>query len=84
MSWISFFRKARAVRRVRVHGGRRPPRCPAYRPQLEDLESRCFVARMLTVVQTRRLQGRSVLRYLYEALHAHRNDLPTPSLLSAQ
>ncbi len=43
-----------------------------------------FVERMLTVVQTRRLQGRSVLRYLYEALVAHRNGLPAPSLLSAE
>jgi transposase len=40
-----------------------------------------FVERLLTVVQTRRLQGRSVLAYLYEALHAHRNGLPAPSLL---
>jgi transposase len=40
-----------------------------------------FVERLLTVVQTRRLQGRSVLRYLYEALAAHRNNLPAPSLL---
>jgi transposase len=43
-----------------------------------------FVERLLTVVQTRRLQGRSVLRYLYEALVAHRNGLPAPSLLSAE
>ena len=43
-----------------------------------------FVERMLTVVQTRRLQGRSVLSYLYEALVAHRNGLPAPSLLAAQ
>jgi transposase len=43
-----------------------------------------FVERMLTVVQTRRLQGRSVLRYLYEALVAHRSGLPAPSLLSAE
>ena len=42
-----------------------------------------FVERMLTVVQTRRLQGRSVLGYLYEALVAHRNGIPAPSLLSA-
>jgi transposase len=42
-----------------------------------------FVERLLTVVQTRRLQGRSVLRYLYEALVAHRDGLPAPSLLSA-
>jgi transposase len=43
-----------------------------------------FVERLLTVVQTRRLQGRSVLRYLYQALLAHRNGLPAPSLLSAE
>ena len=42
-----------------------------------------FVERLLTVVQTRRLQGRSVLRYLYEALVAHRDGLPSPSLLAA-
>src|SRR5205814_10264337 len=43
-----------------------------------------FVERLLTVVQTRRLQGRSVLGYLHEALVAHRKGLPTPSLLAAQ
>lgn len=43
-----------------------------------------FVERMLTVVQTRRLQGRSVLRYLYEALVAHRMGSPAPSLLTAE
>jgi transposase len=43
-----------------------------------------FVERMLTVVQTRRLQGRSVLGYLYDALVAHRNGLPAPSLVSAE
>jgi transposase len=43
-----------------------------------------FVERMLTVVQTRRLQGRSVLGYLYEALVAHRQGLPAPSLLAAE
>ena len=43
-----------------------------------------FVERMLTVVQTRRLQGRSVLRYLHEVLVAHRNGLPSPSLLAAE
>jgi transposase len=42
-----------------------------------------FVERLLTVVQTRRLQGRSVLRYLHEALVAHRSGLPSPSLLAA-
>jgi transposase len=40
-----------------------------------------FVERLLTVVQTRRLQDRSVLRYLYDALVAHRGGLPAPSLL---
>lgn len=43
-----------------------------------------FVERLLTVVQTRRLQKRSVLRYLYEALVAHRSGLPSPSLLAAR
>jgi transposase len=41
-----------------------------------------FVERMLTVVQTRRLQSRSVLSYLHKALVAHRNGLPAPSLLA--
>jgi transposase len=40
-----------------------------------------FVERLLTVVQTRRLQGRPVLDYLYEALVAHRAGLPAPQLL---
>ncbi len=45
-------------------------------------ESGCrFVERLLTVVQTRRLQGNSVLDYLYEALVAHRAGLPAPKLL---
>jgi transposase len=39
-----------------------------------------FVERLLTVVQTRRLQGRPVLDYLYEALVAHRAGLPAPKL----
>jgi transposase len=43
-----------------------------------------FVERMLTVVQTRRLQGRSILSYLYEAVVAHRKGLPAPSLVAAQ
>jgi transposase len=34
-----------------------------------------------SVVQTRRLQGRPVLDYLYEALVAHRAGLPAPQLL---
>jgi hypothetical protein len=41
------------------------------------------VERLLALVQTRRLQGRSVLRYLQEALVAHRNGLPSPSLFAA-
>jgi hypothetical protein len=39
------------------------------------------VERLLTVVQTRRLQGRAVLDYLYEALVALRASLPAPGLL---
>jgi transposase len=40
-----------------------------------------FVERILTAVQTLRLQGRPVLRFLQESLTAHRAHLPTPSLL---
>lgn len=40
-----------------------------------------FVERILTVVQTRRLQNQSVLRYLHEALVAHRTGQPCPRLL---
>jgi transposase len=40
-----------------------------------------FVERILTAVQTRRLQGRPVLRYLHDALVAHRSGLEAPSLL---
>ncbi len=40
-----------------------------------------FVERMLTAVQTLRLQKRPVLAWLTEALTAHRNHLPVPSLL---
>src|SRR6266540_1845585 len=40
-----------------------------------------FVERMLTAVQTLRLQKRPVLAWLTEALTAHRNHLPAPSLL---
>jgi transposase len=43
-----------------------------------------FVERLLTVAQTCRLRGRSVLGYLYEALVAHRHNLPAPSLLAPQ
>ena len=40
-----------------------------------------FVERILTVVQTRRLQGRRVLDYLHDALRAHRAGEPCPKLL---
>ena len=40
-----------------------------------------FVERILTVVQTLRLQDRPVLTYLYEAMCAHREGLPAPKLL---
>jgi transposase len=40
-----------------------------------------FVERMLTVVQTLRLQNRPVLDYLYRATVAHRAGLPAPQLL---
>ena len=40
-----------------------------------------FVERILTVVQTRRLQDQSVLDYLQEALRAHRTGQPCPNLL---
>ncbi len=40
-----------------------------------------FVEHILTAVQTLRLQGRPVLRYLHDALVAHRHGLPAPSLL---
>ena len=40
-----------------------------------------FVERLLTVVQTLRLQKRSVFQYLKAALTAHRNGTATPTLL---
>jgi transposase len=40
-----------------------------------------FVERVLTAVQTLRLQQRSVLAYLTDALSAHRDGLPAPQLL---
>lgn len=47
-------------------------------------ESGCrFVERILTVVQTLRLQQRPVLEYLHQALVAHRHATPAPLLLSA-
>jgi transposase len=41
-----------------------------------------FVERCLTVVQTLRLQGRSVLDFLTETIDAHRQGLKYPKLLS--
>jgi transposase len=40
-----------------------------------------FVERILTVVQTRRLQGQNVLEYLHDAVLAHRTGLPCPKLV---
>ena len=46
-----------------------------------DSESGCrFVDRILTVVQTRRLQRRPVLQYLYDAVTAHRDGQSPPTL----
>ena len=41
-----------------------------------------FVERMLSVVQTLRLQSRSVLQYLEAALRSHRDFSPAPSIIS--
>ena len=43
-----------------------------------------FVERILTAVQTLRLQQRPILRYLQDALTAHRHGQPAPSLLPIQ
>jgi transposase len=40
-----------------------------------------FAERILTVVQTLRLQGRSVLHFLHEAIDAHRSGLQGPALV---
>ena len=40
-----------------------------------------FVERILTVVQTRRLRGESVLEYLHDAVVASRLGLPCPKLV---
>jgi transposase len=40
-----------------------------------------FVERILTVGQTLRLQQRSVLEFLHEAVRAHRSGLPVPRLV---
>jgi transposase len=43
-----------------------------------------FVERVLTVVQTLRLQGRKILQFMVDSVHNHRAGLPIPSLLPAQ
>jgi transposase len=43
-----------------------------------------FVERLLTVVQTLRLQKRPVLEFLYQSLVAHRAGLSAPKLLPAE
>lgn len=40
-----------------------------------------FAERILTVVQSLRLQGRSVLSFLYQAIRAHRSGLKSPTLI---
>jgi transposase len=48
-------------------------------------ESGCrFVERILTVVQTLRLQKRPVLDFLYQSLCSHRSGYPAPKLLPGQ
>lgn len=48
-------------------------------------ESGCrFVERILTVVQTLRLQKRPMLDFLYQSLYAHRHGCQAPRLLPAQ
>src|SRR5262249_2542390 len=39
-----------------------------------------YVSRLLSVVQTLKRHGRSVLEYLQQALEAHRHGLPIPSV----
>jgi transposase len=41
-----------------------------------------FVERMLTVVQTLRLQQRNVLTFLHDTIHAHRHAQPLPKLVA--
>jgi transposase len=43
-----------------------------------------FVERILTVVQTLRLQKRPVLEFLYQSLVGHRSGLPAPKLVPVQ
>ncbi|MCY2939584.1 MAG: IS66 family transposase, partial [Planctomycetota bacterium] len=39
-----------------------------------------FVERILTVTQTLKLQGKAVFQFLCNAIAAHRNSTPAPSL----
>ena len=43
-----------------------------------------FVERILTVVQTLRLQERSVVQFLHEAITAHRSELQGPARVLGQ
>ena len=47
----------------------------------QSIRGNVFVERMMTVTMTCRLQGRSVLQYLTEAIKAHTMCQPKPSLL---
>jgi transposase len=40
-----------------------------------------YAERMMTAIQTLRLNGRSVMDFLTDALHAHRHGLPLPALI---
>jgi hypothetical protein len=69
----------RVAARPRLASNRGHPRKNAFG---SHSESGCrFAERMLTVVQTLRLQKRHVVNYLHHALAAHRSGLPAPVLL---
>ena len=40
-----------------------------------------YVERMLSAIQTLRLQNRSILSFLADTLHAHRYGLPLPAVI---
>jgi transposase len=44
----------------------------------------CFVERILTVVQTLRLQNRSVLEFLYHTIRNHRSGMKAPRLVEGR
>jgi transposase len=61
---------------------------PAVQWRKKCLGSHCeagcrFAERMLSAIQSCKLQGRSVLEFCQDTLLAHRRGLPTPSLLPA-